>query len=229
MNNLPHHVNVIIATPGNMLHSNYVRSLLQLCDFLTRNNITWAYSSEYSSHVAHAREITMSGTRKNDFTNTKPLEGKITYDKIMWIDSDIQFTVDDFLKLYNSEEDIVSGAYLLADGNCAAYGGVDNANFSIDEVLSWDKIKEVKYVGFGFLCVKNGVFESLSRPWFQQVSEDVELANGEKISNFPLIGDDFSWCARARKEGFRILLDPKVKVTHHKSVKLTWEGMTPYV
>jgi GT2 family glycosyltransferase len=39
------------------------------------------------------------------------------------------------------------------------------------------------------------------------------------------MGEDISWCKRVTDLGFNIWFDPRVKVTHHKTMKLTWEGI----
>jgi GT2 family glycosyltransferase len=31
------------------------------------------------------------------------------------------------------------------------------------------------------------------------------------------VGEDYSWCGNAQRAGFKIWIDPKVKLLHHKS------------
>lgn len=217
------HINLIIATPGNMLTNAYVKSLLPALGALSEKGITWTYTNGYASHVADAREVTLSGTMQNEIKNSKPLGGAVTYDKILWIDSDISFTPEDVLRLYDSDKDIVTGAYMLANGSAAVYKTLGKQGMSHETVITLEDPIKVEGCGFGFVCVKSGVFESLSRPWFQQVMHHIEQ-NGERI-DFPLVGEDLSWCKRARDAGYDIWLDPKVKVTHHKTVQLTWDGI----
>ena len=85
------HINIIIATPGHSMMSVYVHSLLKLLDSLNAKGLTWAWSSEYSSHVGDAREMTLNGGSENSYTEQRPFKGEVTYDKILWIDSDITF------------------------------------------------------------------------------------------------------------------------------------------
>ena len=219
------HVNLIIATPGHSLMGEYVRSLLPALQVLSMEGISFAYTNNYASHVADAREITLSGNMTNEIGNSHPLRGEVTYDKILWIDSDIAFTPDDVLKLYKSEYDIVSGAYLFADGGVAAYKKLGERGMNFNEVKDMTEPIEIDGCGFGFVCIKQGIFESLSRPWFQQVMSKVEIA-GQTI-DFPIMGEDLAWCKRVKDAGFKIYLDPTVKVTHHKTMKLTWEGIQP--
>jgi hypothetical protein len=221
------HVNLIIATPGHSLMTSYVKSLLATAEALAAEGITWLFTSEYSSHVADAREVTLSGSMENSIVESRPLQGQFTYDKIMWIDSDIAWNPEDVIKLYKSDKDIISGCYLLASGEVTAYKKMLGAGYTHQDVVAMEELTEIDGAGFGFICVKQGVFESLSRPWFQQAmitKKDEET--GEEFT-FPLMGEDISWCHRVKQNGYQIWLDPTVRVQHHKMMKLTWEGPRP--
>jgi hypothetical protein len=215
-------VNVIVATPGYSVMSSYVKSLLSLSAAFAEKQISWMWFSEYSSHVADAREMTINGDNINSLDQKKPFKGKIEYDKILWIDSDIQFTPQDAIKLLDSDKDIISGAYLLPFGEVTAYPKLLKPGYTYEEVLRMTEPVKIAGCGFGFLAVKSGVFESLSRPWFQ--SAIVEQEDGFR---FPMMGEDLSWCKRVTDLGYEIWLDPTVRVTHHKTMKLTWEGIKP--
>lgn len=203
----------------------YVKSLLATSSELSRMGITWGYSNEYSSHVGDAREITLNGGYDNNPFDSTPFKGEITYDKIMWIDSDIAWTPDDFIRLYESDKDIVAGAYLLANGTVVAHKERFGKPFIYEEVKELEELEQVFMVGLGFVCVKQGVFESLSRPWFQSVQATIKDPNTNKDFPFFIMGEDVSWCSRVNDAGYEIWLDPKVKVTHHKNMRLTWEGI----
>lgn len=217
------HINLIIATPGHSMMGSYVKSLLSALSLLSEKGISWTFTNGYSSNVGDAREVTLSGTYHNSINNSQPLSGQITYDKILWIDSDIAFTAEDVMRLYESDKDIISGAYLLPGGEVAAYETLGKAGLAYNTILALDNPLKIEGCGFGFLCVKQGVFEQMSRPWFKQVTHTMELDN--KIIEFPLMGEDLSWCKRALNLGYEIWLDPKVKLTHHKTIQLSWEGL----
>lgn len=220
MSSIPH-VNLIIATPGHSVKGAYVKSLLATIGELSSRGFTFTFLNEYASHVADAREITLSGTFVNDITNSKPASGQITYDKILWIDSDIAWKPEDAVKLVESDKDIVSGAYMLTDGTVAAYPKLFEKGFSIDDILEKTELEKIEACGFGFLAVKSGIFEQLSRPWFQSVNKDIVVEG--KTYNFNVIGEDISWCSRVKDLGYDIWLDPTVRVTHEKTVQLSWE------
>jgi hypothetical protein len=219
------HVNLIIATPGHSLMADYVKSLLATSRELSKRGISWIYTNGYASHVADAREITLSGTFENEIANSQPLSGQLTYDKILWIDSDIAWDPEDVIKLYESDKDVISGAYLFGSGEVAAYEKFLKKGYSYDDVKDKTELMQIDGCGFGFICVKPGIFESLSRPWFQ--SAMAKLEQDGKEYEFPVIGEDISWCMRVKEKGYEIWLDPTVQVTHHKTMKLTWKGIQP--
>lgn len=218
------HVNLIIASPGHSMMSSYVRCLLETISRFQQDGISVLWSSEFSSHVADAREVTLSGTRMNNLADSRPLQGEFTYDKILWIDSDINWTYEDARKLYDSDKDVVTGAYMLANGEVMAYKKAFGPSYAHEEVLGMEELTQIEACGFGFVCVKSGVFEKLSRPWFQSV--EVEIPVHDRLFKFNVMGEDIAWCERVRQAGFDIWFDPTVRLIHHKVMKLTWKGIT---
>lgn len=219
------HVNVIIATPGYALLGNYVKSLLDTFRVFSEKNITFTFLNDYSSHVADAREVTLSGTRSNNLAESRPLTGQVTYDTILWIDSDISWKPEDALQLINSDKDITTGAYLLANGDTIIHPISLSRPYKYEDILEKTELEKIDGCGFGFVAIKQGVFEKMPRPWFQSANASHEIEGG--IYNFNVIGEDLSFCMNAKKLGFEIWFDPTVKVNHHKSVVLTWEGIKP--
>jgi hypothetical protein len=207
---------VVIATPGRMFHAEYVKSLVDTFRELDRHGITYTFLNKYSSFIPTARELTASDTWQHDYSCNDIAGGRFTYKKIFWIDSDIEWTPEDFMSLYMSHEDIVSGLYQLDPAGTVAVNfandrGVPRRVNKVEFLLHEDLV-EVGGVGFGFLCVKKGVFESIPRPWFLIGRIQWEEGNDMRVN----VGEDYSWCGRAQQAGFKIMLNPNVKVRHHK-------------
>ena len=219
------HADVLIATPGHSLMGAYVMSLIQTTQRLNAEGISWAWLNRYASHVADAREITLANSLDNNVAETRPLYGSLTYNKILWIDSDIAWTPDDFLRLYHSDLDVVSGAYMLETGEVTAYPQRLGRGMNARDIINLTEPVKVHGVGFGFLAVKQGIFEQLTRPWFQSVEVTMTDADTGNEWTFPIMGEDISWCERVGRLGFDVWLDPSVKVTHHKMMRLDWENV----
>jgi len=69
----------------------------------------------------------------------------------------------------------------------------------------------VDYTGFGWVLIKNGVFEKLPYPWFapkMQVFESGEVQD--------MCGEDVSFCLDAMDAGYEIWCDPTIRVGHEK-------------
>jgi hypothetical protein len=192
------HYDVVIATPGNLLDHHYVWSLTQTIKYLELNNITWLWASDYSSHVGEARQRVLD-----------QISG-VSYNKLFWIDSDIYWDVEDFMKLYSSDLDIVSGCYLTTAGVAAAQN-LEGYSLPPEDILAGAKNIELQSCGFGFLCMKRGIIESLAYP-FHPVND--------------ILNEDVAFCLRARNElNLSIWLDTSVRVEHFKIMSLNWENL----
>ena len=209
---------VLIATPGHSAKMEYVKSLVKTCAVLDEKGISYKFISRYSSFVPTARELTTLDMSQHYYGEDAKVALGVEYKKIFWIDSDIEWEPEDFLKLYESEHEIVSGLYVLDHTGTVAVNypnerGVPTRVNRVEFMLH-DLPVEVGGVGFGFLAVKQGVFEKMERPWFLinrvQWSPDREM----RVN----VGEDYSWCAGAVRAGFKIFVDPLVKVKHHKEM-----------
>jgi hypothetical protein len=199
-----------------MMHAEYVQSLAATISYLREEGYAVRYLNKYSSFVPTARELTAIDKWSHDYSTNQIALGEFTYDKIFWIDSDIEWTIEDFMALFNSGLNIVSGLYVLDPAGSVAVNYPNNRGVPTRvnkvEFLLHDEPVEVGGVGFGFVCMKYGVFESIPRPWFLigkvQWSEDSEM----RVN----VGEDYSWCGKAQQSGYKIYVDPNVKVRHHK-------------
>jgi hypothetical protein len=207
---------VLIATPGRMLHAEYVQSLVETCAALDQQHITYKFLNKYSSLVASARELTILDSYSHEYGRVNEVaSGKYKYKKIMWIDSDISWEPHEFLRLYQSDKDIIGGLYQTGpDGTVAVSMNDKNGNPRFvnksEFILDAEPIK-VDGLGFGFLCVGAGVFEKMQRPWFK-----TRTMQWPDVPYETDMGEDYSWCVGAKDAGFDIWLDPLVNVEHHK-------------
>lgn len=213
------HFNVVIATPGNNLCSDYVKCLIATIHTLQANNISWIFQNEYASLITNAREATITGSKSLEVFNPSPGKGQYTYDKIFCIDSDIVWNPEQFLRLCASEKSVISGVYFEEQGADAMVHREKNdfRPMRRDEIEALQKLNEpieVYGVGLGFMCIKSGVFESLKRPWFGlgKVIQEVDGVTYE----LPL-GEDLYFCERIADQGHKVFVDPNIIVGHIKS------------
>ena len=91
-----------IATPcyGGQLQEPYFRSVIKLMTFFNNHKIPLAFGTiANESLVTRARNVLLAYFLNSDYTH------------LLFIDSDIEFNVDDVLKLYAADKDVVVGAY----------------------------------------------------------------------------------------------------------------------
>lgn len=205
---------IVIATPASMITAAYVRSLTKTIKILEEEGITWQFINYESCYIRHARERIANDRDDDVFESQAPFSGKFDYKKIMWIDSDIQWEPEDVLSLYYSDRDIITGAYMMVGGQVAV--SFDERTSPYPNQIPTSREVKVASAGFGFICIKKGVFEILPKPWFDSYifNKDGTMAS--------YLGEDTSFCVKARNHGFDIWLDPNVRVIHNKTMSLAW-------
>lgn len=217
------HINVLIATPGTDFPAEYIECLSRTLEECQKRGLTFKWLNGRSSLVHHARELTITGGGLNLNPNHKgPLGSSITYDKIIWIDSDIQWSVEDFFKIYDSEYDVITGCYMDMTGTVQVYYWGSPEGATPQSILFLKAPIKVQSCGFGFIGMKFGVFEKIPRPWFDQTYAKVgETDEGEPVID--LLGEDISWCLKAYNAQIDIYCDPSVQVNHLKRIPIGWE------
>jgi hypothetical protein len=204
------HYDVIICTPGPNVESGYLNSLMDTLEILNEKNITYKLLNSFSSIVSEARNNTVCDTKDSDY---RLFNGKYTYNKIFWIDSDMGWKPEDFLKLYESDLDILSGACVRADSKLAIYTLNDASE---DLFMQFTKPFKVESVGAAFLCLKPGVMEAVEYPWFQ-----ITYGKNDNGKTY-IIGEDIYFCRAAAKHGYSVHVDPSVRILHYKTIPLKY-------
>ena len=157
--------------------------------------------------------------------NQIPWDGKLKYDWQLWIDSDIVFNTEKFWQLVLMDKEIAGGWYCTEDGRTTSVahwleeddfrsnGGVMNHE-TIESMPKRKKPFTVDYTGFGWLLIKNGVFEheGMPYPWFAPKMQVFESGDVQDMC-----GEDVSFCLDAKEAGFEIWCDPRIRVGHEKT------------
>ncbi|MBN2036582.1 MAG: hypothetical protein JW768_07545 [Chitinispirillaceae bacterium] len=174
MQNKP--LTVIFCIPGFTFSGKFLECWSELVWYCFKNNINPVLSRRQSCNIYFVRNMCL-GADVTRGAQQKPFNGKIDYDYLMWIDSDILFKPAHFERLLSHEKDIVSGIYLMEGGKAlATVRQWDEAYFAehgcfqfmtLDDLQGKEDLHEVSYTGMGFMLVKKGVVESLDYPWFR--------------------------------------------------------------
>ena len=220
-NNKIENVDYIIVVPGIQFNLNFLYSWTDMINYLNKNNYTYKFAISYSPILPHVRNH-LVGNSPDDLNNNKtssvPFMGKIKYKKVIFIDSDIYWTVSDFEKLIKTDKDIFSGIYSMSNYTHISVATDQDKNglvmMTFDNLNQYTKEFEILNCGLGFMSCSYGVLEKIKYPWF------VTLIPGDKDNDgnirYSITGEDTFFCKRARDEGFKIFADPSIKVGHIK-------------
>lgn len=227
---------LFIATPayGGGMHSNYVRSLVDLQRTLMQYGIGHTIQFMYNeSLIPRARNKLADMFLQSGSTD------------LMFIDADIEFAASDVILLMHYNKSVIGGSYPLKS---IAWDRVKAAvlkNPDIDPAelpkagSTWSahcfqgKVDmpaftpiEVPELATGFLMVKKEVFEAIKPlvPTFEPASNDPGSSN--PMYDFFRVGvhsnryesEDYSFCRTYRESGGKVHLCPWIKLTHHGSI-----------
>ena len=221
---------IVFCLPGRGVSYTYLKNFVQLCFDIVQNGMSIQISQDYSSMVNFAR-CKCLGANVLRGPDQIPWDGKLEYDYQIWIDSDIVFNTDQFWQLLDlanngeegGEKEIVAGWYATEDGTTTSVahwleeddfrknGGVMNHE-TVESISKRKKPFTVDYTGFGWVCIKHGVFEKLPYPWFAPKMQVFESGAVQDMC-----GEDVSFCLDAIEEGYEIWCDPRIRVGHEKT------------
>jgi len=219
---------IIFCIPGRTFSDNFLKSWTELVQYSKHVEITLI--NRYSSNVYYARNLCLGGDNLAGI-HQKPFQGKLDYDYLMWIDSDMVFTYQQVERLIAilegyKEVNIISGIYPME--NKIDFATV--VNWDLDFFRKYgrfqfltkhdldfykDQIIEVAYTGFGFILIKKGVVESMEYPWFRPIWEEFDLPDGTHIKDYT--SEDVGFCRTAISLGHKIFVDPSLIIGHEKS------------
>jgi len=219
---------VVFCLPGSHYSGRFLTSFVELITACHSLGLRPLISQSYSSMVNFAR-CKVAGADVTRGKHQSPFGSQVNYDYMMWIDSDIAFTVDNFIQLLEMDKDIASGWYAQPGGT--GIGGfytpvVEKMNdeyfkkhgsyqfLTTEDMSKKNKLTKVDYIGFGWVLIKKGVFEKIEYPWFAPKLIDL----GKGIQD--VCSEDVSFCHDVKKAGFDIWLDPTCRVGHEKTLTI---------
>jgi len=220
---------IAFCLPGLMYSGTFMLQFTKLLFDLRDSGINFFISQKYSSMVNHARTDCLDADNYAG-TMLTPFRGKVDYDYIMWIDSDIIFQPKDLYELLLMDKEVASGWYLQADLSSGfptrnstivvkmddkqLYEKGSNHYETSDEILARDEPFKVDYCGFGWVLVKKGVFERVPYPWFAPKKVQLKKPDGTILEDME--SEDISMCKDFKEHGIDIWVNPKVRVGHQK-------------
>ena len=140
---------------------------------------------------------------------------KTEFQRQMWIDADILFEPEDVAKLWNLDADIAVAAYAMKlQNNPVLSAWKDGKLVKLEECPK--EPFEVDYAGTGFFMVNRRVYEALapSTEVYQGPLDRVRAFYMTPVHNDGFESEDYHFCRRAREAGFKIIMDPSIRLGH---------------
>jgi hypothetical protein len=162
-----------------------------------------------TSELTIGRNYALSGDGK--WIKDYKLSG---FDKLVTIDADMKFTIEQFMRLYELSEKypIVSAAYQIRDDEeymNAGYWGDAIGDNPFSKTLKWNSkgIKKVDWIGAGLTIANIDALNKMDKPWYYNpiiyIGEEVYIS-----------GEDIGFCINAQKNKVDIYVDCDCKVKH---------------
>jgi len=137
------------------------------------------------------------------------------YERLMFIDSDIEFNAEDVGKLWAMDADIAVGAYSMKKMGAKKAAWVNGE--LIGDLDNLPSPLEVDYAGTGFMMIKRNVFDVMSN---HVGVSDTEEGPRKQFFHFPIIdnvelSEDYEFCRAAKSCGFKVQMDTDIELKHY--------------
>lgn len=197
---------ILFCTPcyGGMVTAQHFQSCLKLGAALTNGGLEHDWSVGWNESLVTRARNEMTAT----FLGTD-------YSHMMWLDADIEFEPEDVAKVWNLEADIGVGVYAMKVRDKQWFAAWKDGAL-VKDLDQFNGPIEVDYAGTGFMLIKREVITTLAAK-----AESYEGHNGRvpalymtPIWNDGFESEDYHFSRIAREAGFKIMMDPSVRLGH---------------
>lgn len=152
------------------------------------------------------------------------------FDDLLWIDSDIAFSLDAVEKLRAHEVTVVGGVYAQKGRRRLCMNPLSlpaKITFGQDGGLI-----EVAHIATGFLLTRRAAYDDIRRHFDLPRCGEQEpgiipffhsIVDGDKEKGFRYLSEDFSFCERARASGHKVHADTSIRLGHVGHYEYAWE------
>lgn len=218
---------IVMCMPGNEFSKEVMLDTIKFLFEAKNNGWEVILGCDYDPNVYYVRNKLLGGDVGRG-PGQKPFDGKIDYDYVLWVDSDIRYNFAMVERLISHNKDVCCGLYRMKDmRNFAVVREMNDAYFAenrsykffdvdeLDKLIKSEALEpfEVDYTGMGLCVVSKKAVESLEYPWFRPI-----WMNVGDMKDFT--SEDVGFCIQLRKAGNKIWCDPKVVAGHMKMIPI---------
>ena len=222
-------MNLALCIPGSTFSGNFLDCFMKFVTTCMGNKINVMVSRTEAPNVFSVRNACLGGSFLLG-PKQVPFGGDVRvgtqegfkYDYMLWVDSDMIWSFEDFQKLLSRDKDFISGIARIRGTGTYNAGMWDLPYLINNGMLPFYKEEELPskeepftcdVVGFAFALIKKGVFEQIEYPWFtpyRYTLNDCVIESGE----------DIGLCMKLKALNIPVWIDPTVRIGHEKMVIL---------
>ena len=187
----------------------FFHSTMRTIRELEKLGVDYDWLTERNESLVHRARMEMTAT----FLRTD-------HSHLFWIDADIEFEPEHVAALWNLQADIAVGVYAMKKRDKQWFAAWKDGKLG----KNLDQFKgpiEVEYAGTGFMLIKREVIEKLAKtaPSWEGANGPVPALFMTPIHNGGLESEDYHFCRIAREAGYKIIMDPSVRLGHWGSYR----------
>lgn len=155
-------------------------------------------------------------------------------DVFLMVDDDIVFTPEDaehMVTMCREGHDVIAAAYPVRDGGHLAIRALAETDVRFGE---GQPPVEVRHAGTGFFAVHRRVLDALiptlplchaANEWAYWPVFSAEVVEDEQAGGFNVLTEDYHLCEMVRALGFKVWIDPSVRLGHLGMIPITLANM----
>jgi hypothetical protein len=198
---------IYASVPGDFLDP-----LMEIAENLGKHMAFEIHTLTGASLVPVARNILSADFLQSDCTD------------ILWIDSDILFTVNNVLRILSHDEAIISGCYATKDQHAQGIRFAGSALSEPPPPMGERGLFELRHAPAGFLRVQRQVFERMIESFGKEIAYSIHSNAKEGLLDYDFwrvgvkdgkyLTEDYYFCEQARRLGYRIFADTSILLGH---------------
>ena len=210
---------IMLCLPGRKFSGEFLESWTEVVLSAAAKGYRLSFNRKYTPVVITTRNNLLGGYWMNG-ADQKTYNGTVEYDYTVWFDDDVVYSWD-LIKELITERDIMSGWYATKSRTHTSVIEKKDPEYrkehgrwpqmTVEEMNEKKGIFPAEIVGFGCIAINRGVFEDIGYPWFEP------LPRVEHNGVTTYMADDESFCHKAMEKGYKIWVNPEIRVGHEKN------------
>jgi hypothetical protein len=217
------YVDYVFLLPGNVFSRDFLLSWSNTLVDLMLNNVTFRFFSAYNTLLSLNRNTLLGGIEAvmRSENSTTLFEGRIVCKKVVFIDSDMVWSIEDMRSLLLSPYDVVSGVYSSQDNERCVVMKSGYDMYSIEEMNTKKEPFVTESAGLGFVACSFEALTKLPFPWFDVSYLKLDNTKKRRVKDEDLfISEDRYFFKQLKDAGYDLHIDPSIRVGHQKNLVL---------